>query len=149
MINKGIKFKWFIIGFGAERELNKIYNEIKRYNVDKEIILLYKKVNPYPYIKVYDWYIQPSRYEGKSITVQEAQILGKPVIIRNYPTASSQIIDGIDGFIGSYDLAYFAKDLFRIIKDKEGIERVKHYLSSKEWTQTEDLNNFYNLALSI
>ena len=46
-----------------------------------------------------DIYIQPSRYEGHSVTVREAQILGKPVIITNYPTAKSQIQDGVDGII--------------------------------------------------
>ena len=62
-------------------------------------ILLGKKVNPYPYIKKCDIYCQPSRYEGKAVTVGEAQILAKPVVITNYPTAKSQVKDGFDGYI--------------------------------------------------
>ena len=46
-----------------------------------------------------DVYVQPSRYEGKAVTVTEAQILGKPVVITNYPTAKSQVEDGINGYI--------------------------------------------------
>lgn len=41
-------------------------------------------MNPYPYIKACDIYVQPSRYEGKAVTVREAQILGKPVVITRF-----------------------------------------------------------------
>lgn len=146
LIDKGIKVKWFIIGYGAESELNKIKEEIKKYNVEKEVIFLGKKENPYPYIKACDFYVQPSRYEGKSITVQEAQILGKPVIIRNYPTAVSQIKDGLDGFIGSYCVDFFSQDLLRIIKNKKRIGKVRDFLSSKDWTQAQKLIKFYKLT---
>lgn len=33
------------------------------------------------------------------MTVREAQILSKPVLITNYATAKSQVDDGVDGYI--------------------------------------------------
>ena len=50
-------------------------------------------------MKACDLYVQPSRYEGKAVTVTEAKILAKPILITNYSTAESQIEDGIDGVI--------------------------------------------------
>ena len=82
-------FKWYIIGFGPEEEL--IRQRIAEYKMESHVILLGKKENPYPYIKTCDIYIQPSRYEGKSVSVREAQILCKLVIITDYPTSNSQI----------------------------------------------------------
>ncbi|MCH5229300.1 MAG: glycosyltransferase [Muribaculaceae bacterium] len=114
-----ILFKWYIIGYGNQDELQKIEEAIKKNNVLDRIILLGKKENPYPYIKECDIYVQPSRYEGKSITVREAQLLGKLVVITNYPTATSQINDGVDGFIGPYETRSFAHFLKKLIKDSK------------------------------
>lgn len=114
----GKDFRWYLIGYGNERELQKIKDAIEKYEVGNTVILLGKKENPYPYIKASDIYVQPSRYEGKSITVREAHLLGKPVIITDYPTAKSQVRDGIDGFIGPYETEAFAHFLMDFIKDK-------------------------------
>ena len=70
---------------------------IKKNELEDSFILLGKRTNPYPYMKKCDLYVQPSRYEGKAVTVGEAQILGKAVMITNYKTAKSQLNDGVDG----------------------------------------------------
>lgn len=108
---KDRKFRWYIIGYGSKVEECKIKAAIKGNNVEEEVILLGKRENPYPYIRACDMYVQPSRYEGKSITVREAQLLGKPVVITNYPTAQSQIENGRDGLIGPYQTEEFANYL--------------------------------------
>lgn len=74
--DKGLTdIKWYIVGYGPDEEL--IRNLIKENNLEDSFILLGKKVNPYPYMKDCDLYVQPSRYEGRAVTVTEAQILGK------------------------------------------------------------------------
>lgn len=88
---------WYIIGYGGGEQ--EIREAIAMYGMQDRFILLGKRANPYPYIKACDVYVQPSIYEGKSITVKEAQLLGKPVAITNYPTASSQVKNGVDGII--------------------------------------------------
>ncbi|WP_191565581.1 glycosyltransferase [Metabacillus idriensis] len=88
---------WYIVGYGGdESEIKKLIIE---YKLEDSFLLLGKKTNPYPYMKEADLYVQPSRYEGKAVTVGEAQILSKPVMITNYTTAKSQVKDGIDGYI--------------------------------------------------
>lgn len=95
---RGLKnIKWRIVGYGGDEAL--IKKLIEENQLQDNFILMGKKENPYPYIKSCDLYVQPSRYEGRAVTVTEAQILGKPVIITNYATAGSQLRDGIDGII--------------------------------------------------
>lgn len=96
--NRGYRnIKWYIIGFGPDKE--KIEELIKKYKLEDSFVLLGKKSNPYPFLKDCDLYVQPSRYEGKAVTIAEAKILEKPIIITNYETARSQINHKYDGYI--------------------------------------------------
>ena len=79
LIRSGLDVYWYIIGFGPDEQL--IRDRIAQEHMEDRVILLGKKENPYPYIKACDLYVQPSRYEGKAVTVREAQMLGKPVVI--------------------------------------------------------------------
>ncbi|MEY2192753.1 glycosyltransferase [Neobacillus sp. BF23-41] len=96
--DKGLtNIKWHVIGYGGfETDLKEL---IAKNNLENSFILLGKQTNPYPYIKDCDLYVQPSRYEGKAVTVSEAKILGKPILITSYPTASSQIENSVEGII--------------------------------------------------
>lgn len=113
----GCNVKWYIIGFGAGEKL--IRKKIADSGMVQWVVLLGKKENPYPYIKWCDWYIQPSRFEGKAVTVQEAQILNKPVIITDYATSKSQIRNGIDGIIVPMDNSTCASSIAKVIQDGE------------------------------
>lgn len=111
----GIDAKWYIIGYGDDSLIRKAVRET---DTTDSVIMLGKKTNPYPYIKRCHIYAQPSRYEGKAVTVLEAQMLGKPVIISNYATASSQLKDGVDGIIAPMDDKGFAETLISLISDE-------------------------------
>lgn len=88
---------WYIIGYGSDE--HQIREAIARYGMESYFHILGKRSNPYPYMKACDLYVQPSRYEGKCVSVLEAQALGKPVAITPYPTASGQMENGVDGII--------------------------------------------------
>lgn len=115
IIEAGCAVKWYLIGFGGDEPL--IRRKIAEAGMEDNVIILGKKANPYPYIKACDIYVQPSRYEGKSVTVREAQILCKPVVITDYPTARSQVKDGIDGVIVPMDNGGCAEGIVSLIKD--------------------------------
>lgn len=97
---RGLKFHWWIVGPG---DVDAYMDIIIREEVEDCVSFIGGRENPYPYMKNCDVYVQPSRYEGKAITVQEAQMLGKPVIITSYPTSGSQVQDGEDGIICGMD----------------------------------------------
>lgn len=134
--SKGVDFRWYIIGYGADENL--IKSKIAQYNMEDTVIILGKRENPYPYIKACDIYVQPSRYEGKCVAVREAQILNKPVIITDYPSANSQITNGFDGVIVPMDNQKCAERIFNVLNNgklqKELIANTKitDYSNSKE-----------------
>ncbi len=138
--------KWFIIGYGSQTEENKMLENIARERVKDCVIVLGKRTNPYPYIKACDIYVQPSRYEGKSITVREAQILCKPVLVSNYPTASSQIVDGVDGMIAPMDTDAFAKELASFILNKSVQNAIIEHLHSHDYGNENEIEKIYKLA---
>lgn len=138
--------KWFVIGYGSQEEENKMLENIEKENVVDNVVIMGKKSNPYPYIRACDIYVQPSRYEGKSITVREAQILCKPVLVSNYPTASSQVINGIDGVIASRDSIEFAHDLACFILDKKLQNDVSSYLQCHNYGNESEIEKIYNLV---
>lgn len=138
----GVLFKWFIIGYGFQEEIDKIKRNILDNKVEEDVILLGKKENPYPYIKNCDIYVQPSRFEGKSITVREAQFLGKPVVISDYPTAVSQIKHKIDGYIGPYETKLLGEYLVKIINGKNSLNNVIENLCKADQTQQVNMQKF-------
>ena len=138
--------KWYIIGYGNPNEEKKILDSINIAGVKDSVVLLGKKTNPYPYIKACDIYVQPSRYEGKSITVREAQILCKPVIVTAYPTATSQIRDEVDGVIVPLEIEQCANAMISFLKDKEKQEKIIYYLSAHDFGNEIEINKIYQLA---
>ena len=140
--DEGLIFKWYIIGFGDTSET--IHN-IKATNTEDCVILLGKKENPYPYIANCDIYVQPSRYEGKSVTVREAQILCKPVIITNYPTASSQVENGVDGIICDMNNKSIANAIMSLVQDKYKHTEIIKHLSSHDYGNEHEINKIYQL----
>lgn len=144
MLAAGVEnLKWYIIGFGGSEEL--IRQRIAEAGMEEHVILLGKKDNPYPYIKACDIYVQPSRYEGKSITVREAQILCKPVVVTNYPTASSQIKNGVDGVIVPLDNEGCARGLADFIADTALQQRIVDYLRIHDYANTSEVEKIYSL----
>lgn len=89
--DEGINIKWYFIGYGPDEQ--KLKDLVIQLNSSEYTIILGKKTNPYPYMLECDLYAQPSRYEGKAVTVCEAQLLGKPVMITRYKTSGSQLSD--------------------------------------------------------
>ena len=146
IVDAGIDIKWFIIGYGSAEIEQEVRDNAQREGVTDRVILLGKKENPYPYIKACDIYVQPSRYEGKSITVREAQILCKPVIVTNYPTASSQIQDGLDGIIVPMDVDACAREIVSFIRDKEKQERIVAYLKEHDYGNENEMEKIYQLV---
>lgn len=115
ILHKGLSVRWYIIGYGGDESL--IRRKIHESGMKDYVVLLGKKENPYPYMKACDIYVQPSRYEGNAVTVREAQILGKPVVVTEYPTANSQVRDGQDGIIVPLDNEGCARGIAALVSN--------------------------------
>ena len=109
------------------------------------VIILGKKENPYPYIKACDLYVQPSRYEGKAVTVREAQMLCKPVVITRYATSASQLEDGVDGVIVPMDNEGCAEGIASVIRDEELQLRLIGNTKARDYTNAEEIKKIYRI----
>ena len=143
ILEAGIVVKWYLIGYGSDEEL--IRHRITEAGMEKRVIILGKKENPYPYIKACDIYVQPSRYEGKCVAVREAQILGKPVIITNYATSSSQLKDGYDGVIVPMDNEGCARGIASVIRDKKLQQKLVENERKSDYTNEKEIQKLYQL----
>ena len=133
---KGVDVQWYIIGFGNDALIRQ---RIQEAGMEEYVVILGKRTNPYPYMKACDIYAQPSRYEGKSVTVREAQLLCKPVVVTDYPTAKSQIQDGIDGIIVPMDNEDCAQGMIDFIKNKELQQQIIRYLHTHDYGNVDEV----------
>lgn len=140
---RGLRIKWYIIGFGSDETL--IREKIQHLSIENDMIILGKRVNPYPYMKACDIYIQPSRYEGKAVTVREAQMLGKPVIITGFKTAASQVKDGFDAIVSTMNAQDVAADIERLILDENLRAKLSANALASDYSNTDQLHRLYRL----
>ena len=141
--DQGVDVKWYLIGFGSDETL--IRKKIKEADMQSYVIILGQKENPYPYIQACDIYVQPSRYEGKSIAVREAQIFLKPVIITEYSTAHSQLENGVDGIIVSMDIDVIAAKIMYLIRNQELQNQLIHNMQNRDYVNKSEIEKLYQL----
>lgn len=140
--DKGYNVLWLIVGPGDTDKYNKLCLE---HHVAESVRFIGARNNPYPYMKACDIYCQPSLREGKSITVQEAQMLGKPVVITRYSTSASQIKDGEDGIICEMDNESIAAAIAFLIDKKDYANRLGEHASKMHQGNNEEVNILYKL----
>lgn len=143
ILEAGLDVKWYLIGYGGEEPL--IRQRIAEAGMEDHVIILGKKENPYPYIKACDLYVQPSRYEGKAVTVREAQMLCKPVVITRYATSASQLEEGVDGVIVPLDNEGCAEGIVRLLKDSEKMKQLSTACAKREYTNAREVEKIYKL----
>lgn len=139
---KGVHFHWYIIGYG---ERSFIDEAIHLSGTSDCVTILGKRDNPYPYIKACDIYCQPSRYEGRSVTVEEAKLLCKPILLTNYFTAKYQIEDGVTGMICGMDNNSIAEALLVLSTDIKTRDQFRNNLAALSDRQSESVGKFYKM----
>lgn len=142
LLEKGVDFHWQIVGPG---DATPIMQTAKQLGVEGRVEFVGAKDNPYPYMDTCDIYVQPSRFEGNSVTVREAQMLDKPVIITNYNTASDQVQHGVDGIICELNNEAIANAIYDLANDKELYEQISRYLCSHDYGNEQEVNKIYKL----
>ena len=139
----GLKFSWFILGDGElKTELNM---QIKNKNVDDCVFLLGATDNPYKYMDGADILVQTSRYEGKSVVLDEAKILGKPIVVTNYDTVKDQVNDN-EGVIVNMSSEAIAAGIMKIIPR---IDEIHTYLNAHEYGNQDEIYKYYQLIDNV
>lgn len=143
LIESGYDVKWYVIGEGEERV--KLERMIKENDLQEIFILLGMKENPYPYIREADIYVQPSRFEGKSIAIDEAKILYKPIVVTNFSTATDQIQNEENGLIVDMDAQSIFEGIKRLIDDKELRRKLIESLTNESLGTETEIQKLYEL----
>ena len=141
--NKNIDFTWYIIGEGALRV--KLEELVKLHNLQNHFVLLGLRENPYPYIKKATIFLQPSKYEGKSIAIDEAKILNKPIIVTNFSTAKDQIDDNVNGLIVDMNSESIADGIIKLLNSQSLQDKFKLNLSNEQLGSEDEIFKFYKL----
>lgn len=93
----GCLYKWLIIGDGPMKA------ELERYTTENgltaNILFLGYKDNPFPYVIQSDLYVSTSISESFGLSIIEANSLGVPALVKNYPAAKEIIDSGLNGYI--------------------------------------------------
>jgi glycosyltransferase involved in cell wall biosynthesis len=143
ILDLGYNIRWYVIGEGEERE--NLTRLIKEYNLEHHFFLLGLKANPYPYIKQADIYAQTSRFEGKSIALDEAMILGKPILVTNFSTAKDQVQHGKTGLIVEMNVEDVTRGIEKLILDKELRNTLTENLTRVELGTEEEIEKLYKI----
>lgn len=125
------KFLWYIIGDGPDRQ--EVKTMIEKADIVDCVRLIGKRMNPYPFIAVADIMCMPSRYEGKPMSVTESLILGTPVVVTNYLSATSQIRNGVDGIVVQNTDSAIIPVLEKCINDPQSVSTMKENLKKMDY----------------
>lgn len=136
----GINFKWLFIGKVLEEDLLKLIADNR---LDDNILLIGVQRNPYPYIGFSDIVVHPSRFEGKSIALDEAKILCKPIVVTNFSTVGDQFENGKNGTICEMSGKAVANAIIELINNPTLQDSYRTYLGTHIVDNSREVNKLY------
>lgn len=134
---EGYLARWYVLGEGSERQM--LEQQIVKVGLEQDFILMGAVQNPYPYYIQADICVQATRFEGKSIAIQEAQILGCAIVASDNSSNREQIIDGTDGFLCRLEPEDIKEKIKLLILDKKKREAFQKAAACKKISYEEDL----------
>lgn len=141
---RGLRARWYVLGEGPEREA--LMQQIAKDGLQEEFFLLGACSNPYPYFAQADIYVHATGFEGKSIAIQEAQILGCPIVASDINW--EQIQHGVDGLICPLDANAVASAVQELIENPAQRKRLGQAAQHKNVSFTEDIQMLDQLLAS-
>lgn len=141
---RGLRFLWLIVGEGSES--NRLEAEIRANALEACFRIIGLRSNPYSYMARCDVFVQTSRFEGKSIVLDEAKLFGKPIVITDYPSAPDAITNGENGLICPMDAEKLAAAIERAALDTALRQRFADALA-KESGNDRELARYVSIML--
>ena len=139
----GYKVKFYSIGTSNEVDIFK--NMVIGLGIENEFIFLGETNNPYKYIRQANIFVHPSRFEGKSVAIDEAKILCKPIVISNFTTAKDHIKNEVNGLIVEMNSEGVYKGIKRLIDHKELCNRFINNLQNDDFGNENEVEKLYKL----
>ena len=135
-----VPVRWYVLGEGELKE--QLEQQIKSLDLENEFKLLGVRANPYPCYRECDLYVHATGYEGKSIAIQEAQILGKPILATDCSGNREQIIPDVDGRMCPLDPQSVSREILWMIEHPERCQAYGEQAQKKEIYSTRGFDDF-------
>ncbi|MBC5743852.1 glycosyltransferase [Lachnospiraceae bacterium MD308] len=133
----GKKVRWYVLGEGElRRQLEK---KIACLGLQDDFVLLGAVLNPYPFYVQADIYVHATRFEGKSIAVQEAQTLGCAIVVSDCNGNRELLTDGEDGIICALTPVAVADSIAVLLEDEGKRKWLGHMAEKRRIPQEQNL----------
>ena len=139
----GVKARWYVLGEGELRE--KLQSQINRLGLQKDFVLLGAKTNPYPYYRQCDLYVHATRFEGKSIAIQEAQTLGCTILVSDSSGNREQVIQGEDGMMCSLTPEAVSRNIEELLKNPQKCRELGQKAAVKLLSEDKDVLKLFQI----
>ena len=140
----GVQARWYVLGEGDQRSF--LEERIRKSGLKEDFILLGAVDNPYPYMLQADIYVHASRFEGKSIAIQEAQILGKAILVSDSSGNREQIEHNVDGLMCSLKPEDIAKGIRDLLEDAGKRKRLGEAAALRKTAEEGELDKLLKCA---
>ena len=143
--NAGYDFHWIILGEGIEKQ--RLVQQIAKNNLVENVSFVGIKENHYPYVKMADIFMQTSRFEGKSIAIDEAKIVGKPILVTNFSTVNDQIMHKETGYITEMNPQSIAEGVKELLQNENLRKQLSENLAKLTLGTESEIEKIYELLL--
>ncbi len=133
----GCRARWYVLGEGEERRA--LEKKIEEWGLEEDFILMGAVENPFPYYKQTDLYVHATGFEGKSIAVQEAQVIGCAIVASDCTGNREQIIHGEDGLLCKLSPGDVKEAIVKLLQDGKLRERLGRAAACKKIAYEEDI----------
>lgn len=79
------------------------------------------------------------------MTVREAQMFAKPVVITAYPTSGSQLEDGVDGVVVPMDNEGCADGIAKLLDDPKKMQSLSEACRRRDYSNQKEVEKLYEL----
>lgn len=146
LVNKGDKIRWLVIGpkGGTDKEYAELTDGIRKFNLGEHVLYLGMQSNPYPFIKNADLLVNTSISEACPYVINEAKILGTPIVCTDFGSAKEFIDSGSTGLISPID--DMAETIHQYINNAEIRNHIKDNLNGFKYDNESIIEQFKLLS---
>ena len=140
---RGLRFQWSIMGAGELKDA--LTAQIARRQVEDCVKLISARTNPCPYMLHADLLAQTSRREGKSMVLDEAKMIGVPILCTQYNTVGNQIRGIDEGMIVPISAEGIAQGVDALMRNEGLRQRMVAYQRAHDYDNRSELARYEKL----
>lgn len=138
-----VPVRWYVLGEGELRQA--LERKITKLGLQEDFLLLSVSQNPFSYYRDCDLYVHATGFEGKSIAIQEAQTLGKPILATDCSGNREQIEQDVDGRLCPLDPESVSDEILWMIAHPHRCKEYGQKARQKRMSDMRELESFLSL----